>query len=490
VTELRVGPLDRRDASLLLARHGVEDPDLSGAIVTWAEGSPLALVTAADVARTAEPANMLDATLNRLIVQRLDATAVYEVHPDVLSTTAVARGVDLALLGAVLPHRDPAEDLASLEKLPVVERVGSRLMLHDLVRKALLDDVRGRDPGRHTELATSVADHLATRVEDEPHLLFDLAALVDDVDVRLAAGAESSAVHYADRPRVGDAATLATALGVEGEAWWDGVDRWFREAPDHVVVVRDLDARPVAGALVATPAYRPAFADEDVVLSRWLDHARRHVPDGNAMLMRDAWVVGGMASPNAPAAVVGNAAAIVRLGLPNPRHMYAAGRSEIVPFLEAIGYRHEPGLDVDDHGRLVRGFFCDHGPGGVVATMRALVYRDHGLDPDPAVSVGSSDVVREALRSFHDPVALAACPLAAGTGAAARAESVRELLTAAVHDAFGATADERELRRLLDRAYLDPDGGHVRAAGEANMSRSTYFRRLREATDRLTAFLG
>jgi hypothetical protein len=72
---------------------------------------------------------------------------------------------------------------------------------------------------------------------------------------------------------------------------------------------------------------------------------------------------------------------------------------------------------------------------------------------------------------------------------AERAESVRALVRGAVQQAFGDTPDQRLLRRVLERGYLDPAPNHELAADELHLSRSTYFRRLRQASDQLARWL-
>jgi hypothetical protein len=96
-----------------------------------------------------------------------------------------------------------------------------------------------------------------------------------------------------------------------------------------------------------------------------------------------------------------------------------------------------------------------------------------------------ADAVREALRSLGAPHALAQSPLASGHGLVERAASVRVLIREAADQAFGETADERLLRSVLVRGYLDPAPSHELAAAELHLSRSTYFRRLRVASERI-----
>jgi hypothetical protein len=99
------------------------------------------------------------------------------------------------------------------------------------------------------------------------------------------------------------------------------------------------------------------------------------------------------------------------------------------------------------------------------------------------------DVVREALRSLHQPLELAASPLASGATTEERAASVRAEIEDAVANAFGDSPDEQLLRRIVQRGYLDPSGSHELAADELHVSRATYFRRLRSASQRVAEYL-
>ena len=67
------------------------------------------------------------------------------------------------------------------------------------------------------------------------------------------------------------------------------------------------------------------------------------------------------------------------------------------------------------------------------------------------------------------------------------AQSLRRRVADALDLAFGSSTRDQLLRQTLERGYLDPDGNHARAALDLHLSRSTYFRRLREATARLAA---
>ena len=99
------------------------------------------------------------------------------------------------------------------------------------------------------------------------------------------------------------------------------------------------------------------------------------------------------------------------------------------------------------------------------------------------------EAVREALRNFRVPHELARSPLASGEGLDERAESVRLILRDAAERAFGDNENEKLLRRVLIRGYIEPAPSHEQAAIDLSLSRAAYFRRLRAAAERVAEYL-
>jgi hypothetical protein len=99
----------------------------------------------------------------------------------------------------------------------------------------------------------------------------------------------------------------------------------------------------------------------------------------------------------------------------------------------------------------------------------------------------TEDDVRQALRDLDRPAALAASPVAglAGHGQGA----VGDLLRRAMTEAFGAGPDEALLRDIAFAAYAGRTTSHEDVAFALHVSRATYFRRLRQATDRVCDYV-
>ena len=488
---LELPRLDDADAAKLAQSLGVEDPSAEAALLVWAQGLPLAVVAGADIARSLEQDPFdrgdFDRRLGQALVRHVVDGEVGAADRAALAVCAIAPMVDQRLLEAVAPYVPGAETMAWLGSLSFVEGSGGRVRLHDRLRVAIRAELDERDEARARDLRRRVTDHLYQRaIDGEPHLVNELRVLISDATVRWGLGEDVGPLLRADRARPGDAAELADALGIADDPGWPRVRRWFDEAPDNVLVLRDGTERLVGAGLWATPAHVPSFATEDPLLGPILIDAAERVPDGNALILGDVFdLLGTPDDVVSPVVSVGNAAVVARSGLPNPRWMYASARADDARtggFLAAMGYVRQPHLDLVEPSRTLELHVLDNGPGGLIAVTRNLIYRDLGLAPPSSLTI---DVVRDALRNAHDPVALAASPLATGVGVSARAASVRALLDDAVATAFGDSEAERLTRATIERGYLAPEVGHTRAQGELHLSRTAYFARLARAVDRV-----
>lgn len=494
---LPVAPLSPDDARDLLRRRGLDDAPTAERIATWAGGSPLALTVAADAIGAGHEPDLdrLDADdlLAGTLLQRLAADELGGADREVLAVASIALAVDARLLGAVLPGTDGDHAEAWLRSRSFSEAVGTRVTLHDRVRRAVRGSLEATDPAHAHELRRRLADHLYARVnEGDVRLFLDLAELIVDEEIRRAI-APPPITHRAEKARPGDADVVGRALPDAESARWPALRRWFDDAPEAVVLIRDTADGIVGYGVAVTPATAPAWAHEDPVLGPWLADAAERAPGGDVMLLRESAVLIDDPAPAEQAAVIatGNHAIVRTAGVTTARWAYVGldpADLDRIGMIEAIGYQRLPHLDVDEAaGGPLACFVRDFGSGGVSSWIRDIVYQGLGLPPASLRLTSTSDAgtVRDALRGFHDATVLAANPLARGTGLTERAGTVRSRIEHAARAAFGASAEERLQAEVLRRGYLDPDGGHARAMLELHMSRTTYFRRLARATDRV-----
>jgi len=525
--ELKLEPLPQDAALTLVRAHGLPDGELARQLIAWADGSPLALALAADAAhrdrngggwapeRIHEHPNLVQAILHRVARTELDGGNL-----DVVAVAAIARACDARMLRDVLPDVDPEAAYTWLRERTFAEPVAGGVALHEIVRQAMRADLRSRDAERDRELRRRIADHLFVRgLRAGPRTVVDLAELVENPAVRWGFGADGSTTHRPDlwRPEDAPVARERFMAKPSGAAWWATTQPILDQAPDRVVTVRDARDALCGIAIAVTPENAPPVAEADVCLGPWLAHAREAHAGEEVLLWRDSIDFVGHGDISSPVLSILNTAAILRSGLKNPRWSYIpidAANPAAVAFARAVATTHLEDLDVRFEAKVIQCHQVDHSADGLLGGVRTAVYGELGLGAPGPVQLGPDatplksviiddaeslglparepvtlDVVRDALRSLHQPLELAASPLAAGASTEERAASVRAEVEDALANAFGDSPDEQLLRRTVQRGYLDPAGSHELAADELHVSRATYFRRLRAASQRVADYL-
>ncbi len=495
--EIGLTALDPGESMGLLQAHGLSD-DRGPAITQWAEGSPLALAIAADAALADSSWHPDDRggppEVLRTLIRRVVDTELQGERLSPLAVAAIARVTTRELLREVLPEYDSEAAYEQLQTLTFTEPVGDGLALHDLVRKILQADFRLRDPDRERELRRRIADHLYARSRrGDPLIPIELAHLIDNPVIKWGFGWEGSSEYRIDVVRPADAEPAAAGLRSRGlEGWWALSERFFAEAPQRVSVARDRREQFAGYAISMSPGSAPDFAWDDPLLGPWLRHAQSAARLGDSVLWRDSIDFTG--DPRGRVQAMLGVAGILRSGASNPRFAYMPinpAMPSAVSFARELGALHVAELDLHTPDLLIECHRIDYGPGGLIASERAVIYRELGL-PDPRRKAGQGPTpedVRAALRNFQVPHELASSPLARGTTPEERAESVRATLRDAAAQAFGENENERLLQRVLIRGYIDSDSSHEQAAHELNLSRAAYFRRLRQGAERVAEYL-
>lgn len=478
-----LAPLPRADAVDLLAARGVCDPVGAGRLADWAEGHPLSLALAAAAHHTRggamsdrEIADLEEEVLDRLTDGCLRDAGLLTADRRVLAVAGLAPALDAALVDAVLPGTDGAAAERLVRGLPFARRHGTRVTVPPRIRRLLVADLRRTEPDLERALRLGIIDHLtATAQQGRPHLLLDIREVLDTPQDRsLTPYRALDCPWEVDRVRPGDATALDRELpGEPGYRAW--IRRWIDEAPEHVLVVRrpppSADAVAVAVGL-GPDTVPPAFAD-DPAITAWVAWLRERDPRGAALLtpVTEVFAGGLAAAEREQVAALLLAALAQRSPEPNFRWWLTPGRPHS-PDPAHCGGVTDPGLDLPFDSAPVPGFAIDYGPAGVIAAMRDQA-RQAWAPPAPGPD---ADDVRAALREHHDPVSGPTSPLA------------RELPDV-VEQAFGEGRESRLLRDVLVLGYLAPDASHARAMRALHLSRTTYFRRLREAVAALATWL-
>jgi hypothetical protein len=491
-----LSPLERDEARDLLARRGIVEPSAVEQLVGWSAGYPLALTLASSLpsqtgalvpSRAETDPNL---PLDDLLLERLGGRELVGIDPDVLDVASIAPAVDGPMLAAVLPGRATRQGLASLRDVSISEPLGRRTTLHPLARTALRTRLRDSDPDRHRTLVLRIATHLYRRARaGDAVAALELGSLVEDPELRLSS--EPSPALYADLPRPGDVEALAEFTGASSAAWFGRYARWCEERPGQAVAVRRVDGTLQGMSVICMANAMPAWSDDHIEtgpVRRWL---REQGIFDEAAITHDTVI---LADPDdavtrAEVVRVGNAGCMAMGSVTNPRYVFAtADASTDYRRIAPLHYAEIEPLRRADAERQLVTLAADFGPGGIIGQMHRLVLAEQGEAPEPDDGAASSDgdLVVAALRRFHDDDALSTSPLAPPTGSVVeRADAVRSVVRSRVDEAFGPTPTDQQLRHAIVRAYLDLDGGHGIAQRELHMSRSSFYRHLQRARERL-----
>lgn len=481
---VRLGRMASAESDALAGARGVPAGPARARLVDWAAGLPLALVVGAAELRRPDHEDRADSwegdADGALLPVLLEAAEPTDGGWDTprrtaLEVAAFAGEVDRQLLRALMSEDEAAAAYAWLRELPWTSDTGGGLRLERQVRRLVADELARRAPARAGELrARLVSELLGRAVEGEPRLVAEVRevlAMPGNLD-----GLDTSTVDlWVDDLRDADVRAIPDLLAHRGADYTAWVVEWCTRSPEHALVVRD-GASPGFFSLWATADRHPDWAVDDPVLGPWLDDARRQGTADDAVFQLTTDLVGEDAHF---AQIVALAAGDIlrRAGRTRARwwyHAIHADDEQAATWTTHLGSRPRSGMTIGAGSAGLATYVLDLGQG-----------ERPRLPARVKVDVAT---VRAALRDIQQPVLLAAHPLAHGTTVAARAASVRAVLDAAVESAFGQSASEELYRQVLRRGYLDTDAGAHVAQRELHLGRSTFFRRVAEASDRLATF--
>jgi hypothetical protein len=483
VDTIRLGPLDPEQATALVVAHGVDDPAEAAEVVREGRGSPLALVVGADTFEAGSASGRTSTLAD--IAERLVGREVEPERRRTLGVAALAKVTTPELLADALGDHDPQESFKWLAGRTFSEPLAEGVTLHALVAEAVRANLRRTDPSGEAALRRRIADHLHRRAIAGHHgLSADLQYLVLDQRVRWGFAADVGQRYRIDRLGEGDANYVGAVLDAIGAGeWWRATRVFFEEAPETVGIARDSDGKVGGYFIAVSPGNAPPQADADPLLGPWLRHARDVLRTNSAVLWREAVDLTGELGE--VTSLLG-AGGIVATGVANPRYGFLPITPRIPAaaiFSAALGAIHVPSLDLYDYGMELECHIVDFGPGGLLGFQREWVYRETGAAPPAPVPDDDLDPVA-LVRLLREPSELAVGREWLGATPSERLDALRGLVTRSL-DVFGSSDGDRTDRAIVEAAYLGDAAPHEAIARRLHLSRTTYFRRLHAATDRL-----
>ncbi|MFD9701708.1 ATP-binding protein [Lentzea sp. NPDC059081] len=396
---------------------------------------------------------------------------------------------------------DTGELFAWLRAQVFVDESPYGLYPHDVVRDAIVADLRWRDPGRHADLyrrklAVFHDQVRATPTERERLDLMVMTVVLNGARSRFTALASlpppmrthADGLRDTDRPAI-----IAMTARWRGSRQADLVAHWLERRPEAFRVFRTEsgDPRGYGACLDLTEADLGADPGVDAM---W-DHTARHGPPRAGDRVR-AWRFfldrdhGQRPSPSLTLFVAWQMLDIILIDDDTAWSLVGAfDDGELwAPAMESLGFLAAGGYTVD--GSTYPVFAHDWCRTGVEEYTDLLHAKQLG-HPLPGTATLSrpefAEAVRSALRVLHSPELLRSHPLLRSRmvrrHGRAPAESLRDLLDDA------AALLKPDLGVLIDRTFLRPVGVQERVAESLHLSFNTYRRHRDKAVAQLTELL-
>ena len=512
--------LSPEDSRRYLQACGI-DPAQHDQLVEQAHGHPLALSLLADVLVRGggAAADTLTPDLVGTLLRRFLETVPSERHRRALEVCAVSWVTTETLLREVLGPGDTQELFSWLRGLSFVESGPAGVFPHDLVRDALVADLRWRDPDGHRQVFRGIRGHINSRlrtargheqqqaISDAKYLFRRLPNVVSPVDWGAWGGQYPEPAEPADREAI-----LDWVRAWEGEASATIAARWWKQQPEGFFVVRSQD-RMIGGFLVLldlTRASADDIAADPGARAAW-EYAQRHAPPRTTEVVTQSRFIIDREVYQGPSSTL-NATPILTmqryLSTPNLAWDFLA-LAEPERWDEYFPTADMPRAAGADFwvGTRRYGLFAHDFRSVPVEALLELV-TERALAQDVTLSAPTvkpqllvlsqpefDDSVRQAVRNHRRPDLLARNPLLRTRLARDRARdkapdaATLEALVGAALEALREHPRDDKLWRAVERTYVRPAATQERAAAALGLPFSTYRRHLTQGMDRIVAWL-
>lgn len=492
------------------------------AVLDFTHGHPLALSLTAELfaqngSISVEPEaapNLVHILLERLVEQAPDA-----VHRAALETCALVHLTTEGLLAELLELPDGHALFSWLRGLSFIESEPHGIFPHDIVREALIADLRWRNPTRYADLHRRARAYYGRRLQEtqgleQQRVLFDYIFLHRDNPVvrssfqwQGTAGAWTDTAQPADHPEI-----LALIEQHEGAKSAQLAAHWLAHPAQKTLVFRGTSlsggAPALAGfvMLIALHALRPEERVHDPALELALGYLDKSAPlrPGESAVYFRFWMGSDTYHDVSPiqSLIIVN---VIRHDLTSPGLAYTFFPCSNPDFwLPAFSYaekRRLPEVDFDVDGKRYGVFGHDWRSLPPLAWLTTLAEKELASGAPTEVSpvreapllvMSEEDfgaAVRDALRCYVDPPALSSNPLlrsrlvvegvGAGESIQTKIAALRTMLKETI-DALETLPRQARCYRTLYHTYLRPAPTQEQAASLLDLPFSTYRRHLTE----------
>ena len=393
--EIKLQELPDDDAYEMLKLRGLKQSQV-GRANRFARGYPLALELAAAALRI-QPDLEITSGPPPKVLQQLTHAFLIGLPPEIteaIEATSTVRRVTEPVLRALLAVSYVKEVFDKLQDLPFVNTTVERLILHDVVRDTIANDLTRRDPERYRtyrkrawQFFTSDPHRTATR--NLWQYTADLLYLIQNPNIREAFFPKGVSDYIVEPATFSDGKDICDIAAVtEPEEAARFIQRWWDKHPKAFSVARDRDGRVEGFFILFEPAYVvPELLADDPLTAAWSQHLRMNpVAEGELVLFLRRWLtrlIGEAPSPAQAACWLDIKRTYMELR-PSLRRLYTTvtDLATYAPIVLPLGFVPLEEANVVLGGIIYHSALLDFGPSSVDGWLRGLTGAELGAEAD------------------------------------------------------------------------------------------------------------
>ncbi|MDA2919945.1 transcriptional regulator [Desulfobacterota bacterium AH_259_B03_O07] len=411
--DISLHELPEDDAHKMLRLRGLNQSQIVK-VNSFARGYPLALELASAAIRNQPDLDIIEGPPREILQQLTESflTGLQKEIKKAIEAASTVRRITEPVLRSLLGKPNVGDIFDKLQELPFVNATDEGLILHDLVRETISNNLSSRDPERYS-LYRSRAWHYfdteshRTEASNLWQCTADLLYLIENPGVKEAffpKGASDYSVEPATATDWEDIRAIsASTEPVESSRF---IERWLDRHPEAFIIARARDGSLAAFLILFEPAdVDPELLAKDPLTSAWSKHLNTNpIAKGERVLFLRRWLtrsIGEAPSPAQAACWLDVKRTYMELR-PNLRRVYTTviDLPTYAPSVSALGFVPIEQANVVLGGITYNTAMLDFGPASVDDWLKRLIGAELGIEreeieelPEGTVTILFADIV-------------------------------------------------------------------------------------------------
>jgi len=410
--DINLQELPENDAHEMLRLRGLNQLQIVK-VNGFAQGYPLALELASAAIRNQPELDIMEGPPREILKQLTESflTGLQKEIKEAIEAASTVRRITEPVLRSLLKKSDVSDIFDKIQELPFVNATNEGLILHDLVRETISNNLSSRDPERYDLYRSRAWQYFDTESHrTEASNLWqctaDLIYLIENPSIREAFFPKGASEYSVEPARVADWEDIRSiSESTEPVESSRIIESWLNIHPEIFFIARASDGNIAAFYILFEPdKVNPELLIEDPLSSAWSNHLSKNpIDQDERVLFLRRWLtksIGEAPSPAQAACWLDVKRTYLDLR-PNLRRVYLTviDMPTYAPSASALGFVPIKEANVILGGITYNTAMLDFGPASVDDWFKGLIGAELGIDkeekeelPEGTVTIMFADI--------------------------------------------------------------------------------------------------